>query len=258
MIAFNFFSALSFTKHLTTIVSEDEDELKHQNFHLNDYIVRQQHQQQQQQNHHQQPRFTHNPSTSATMLYNNYYHPETPLPPLPSFFNHHHQHHHLPSTKAFQSLLLQQQQHQQQQQQHQHNPSKPQIRVRNFPKEDEPVMMVVEQQQHYQHHHHQDKEKDFSHFALRYHERDRLIREHQHDQIKRSRIAGQEQQQERASTLPPFMDGGNSGEKKTFQDDKVIVNGDNSNLMYTKGNSSGQNNGFIIGDGGELYIFSLR
>lgn len=221
----------------------EQEEQKHQNFHLNDYIVRQNLQQQQ-----------HQPSTSATMLYNNYYHhhqhhhqhhhhlPETtPLPPLPSFF-HPQSHQHVPaSTKAFPRIVSQQEEKQLQS-------GKPQIRVRNFPKEDKSLEGERERQ------------KDFSHFALHYHERDRLIREHQHEQIKRSKT----EQQERASNLvlsssPRSQFLVNGGETVSCQDKVIGGHGDtntnNLNSMYTKRNSSGQNNGFLLSVAGEMVFF---
>lgn len=211
-------------------VDHEQNNHQHQNFHLNNFIAR----------HHQQqqplPPFHHNPSAS-TMLYNNYYHPETPLPPLPSFFHPSA----TPSTKAFQSfrdVVLHHNQH----------PHQAKIRVRNFPKE---VGEVEEEKK--------------SHFY--YHERDRLIREHQHEQqIKRSRT--QEQQEIAPSLLlaasqPSFMEGCsnvvvNGGdneviETKNYHSSKE--DNETSNLMYT--NSSGQHNRFLMVVKGESNYFCL-
>lgn len=233
-------------------LSETEDQPK--NFHFNDFIARHHHQQQQQQ----QP-FHHNPSgSSTTMLYNNYYHhhAETPLPPLPSFF---HPSTITPSTKAFHSIRDVVLHHQQQQHPHPHTTTSPhhnqaKIRVRNFPKE--VVDGVME-------------EKKSSSLALHYHERDRLIREHQHEQqTKRSRQDGEEQQ-ERIHSQPSLMMEGCSNvvssngddqkvdEAKNYHSNKVAGdNDDTSNLMYTNRNSSGQhNNRFLFSVKGEFFCY---
>lgn len=220
-------------------MSEIDEEPK--NFLLSDFIAR---------HHQQQPSFHHNPSASATtMLYNNYYHhPETPLPPLPSFFHPSVTTAITPSTKAFHSIRDVVLHHQQQ-----HPPPPPhhhaKIRVRNFPKE---VVEVAE-----------EEKTGSSHFALHYHERDRLIREHQHEQqIKRSRPDAE--QQERIPSQPSLMEGcskvvvngGNElDETKNYHGGKAADDDETSNLMYTNRNSSGQHNRFLMSVKGELVFF---
>lgn len=226
-------------------MSELDEEPK--NFHLSDFIAR---------HHQQQPPFHHNPSASATtMLYNNYYHhPETPLPPLPSFFHPSATTAITPSTKAFHSIrdvVLHHQHHPPPPPQHQHHAK---IRVRNFPKE---VVDVAE-----------EEKTASSHFSLHYHERDRLIREHQHEQqIKRSRPDAE--QQERIPSQPSLMEGcskvvvngGNNelNETKNYHHGSKVAddNDETSNLMYTNRNSSGQHNRFLMGVKGEFFVFII-
>lgn len=134
-----------------------------------------------------------------------------------------------------------------------HQTTKPQIRVRNFPKEVDGGA---------------GEETEKKHFALHYHERDRLIREHQHEQqIKRSR---KEEQQDGALLLtttsqPSFLEGcsnvvvnggDNDGDehKKNYHSNKVGGDYETGNFMYTNRNSSGQHNRFLMAVKGEFFF----